>query len=307
MNTEIDLVETYKSYEINGIIDENDTHYLVEWKCDNSQSWILKKDANITSVEIFETKKKCNILNANNCINILSAAKRAYIYCRISSNNNGNISLNAQENMLLNHCKDNNYYINNIIFEVKSAKNMNHLHGLNQIFNEIINNEDKHNIVLCVYDISRFSRNMSQALEKLDLLLEMNIEIDFIFNNLKYSSSSTAQMKHQLRTELSQSQYLSEYTSDKVKNSIKYKKSLGEFIGKAPTGFTIKDKILTPIDLHSTVLVNKVEHMLLNGKSYKDILNDRKSAGLKYSSGTLISESFIDYINNKLKLQKRFK
>jgi len=226
--------------KVKKIIDKKNNLYLVQWEDFKQPTWVNHNDINPRCIEDYNNQQLINTYNSQLNININN---QAYIYTRISSKNYTGVSLEVQKLTLLNWCKDNKLFIKDIKTDNGiSASNMNNLTQLNELLLQLKQNQnDNNNITIVIYDISRFSRNSLQALQIIDELNKMGINIHFYTENVQYNNSSN---KHLIRTALSQAQFLSESTSEKVKRSISYKKSIGKHIGGIPYGYKRVDGFL---------------------------------------------------------------
>ena len=214
--------------------------------------------------------------------------KYAFLYTRTSNTQicEKNVSIDVQQIALIKYCYNNNILIKDIyVDDGKSAKNMTNQKELSKLkrdvlkFNIYDNTAKKY---VMIYDISRFSRNTLQALQLLDILSKNNINLYFLSENLYYDNPYN---KHSIRTQLSTSQYISEYTSDRVKKSLFLKKSKGEHIGTLPFGY--KRNALNKLE------VNKDElRILKHVKKAYNMFSKMKNQPRKY-----INEKILTTIN----------
>ena len=169
--------------------------------------------------------------NINNLFEKCSVTQNAIIYCRsstIGQNNFNHCSLDTQTFNCRYYCNQNNLNIINMSTEICRATSI-----VNQkVLLKIIDNFK--NINLIVYDASRFSRNILDGIILLNKCKEKNI----IIHNVKDNYSTK---KHQgycnFIDGIKNSECESKLISDRIKSSIKYRKSLGSNFGRSPYGF----------------------------------------------------------------------
>jgi DNA invertase Pin-like site-specific DNA recombinase len=169
----------------------------------------------------------------------------AIIYCRISSPKQKNkrhlnipngLSLLTQEEICREYCENNKLNIISVVHEVVSAREMRRMKKFHELISEM-----EPNSFLVVSDISRFSRNMRNALETLEELKRKQINIHAVCNNCSYDDQPLN--RFQFRSYLNQAELESDQISARVKRSIKNRKKLGSKIGKTQFGFdTYYDK-----------------------------------------------------------------
>jgi DNA invertase Pin-like site-specific DNA recombinase len=238
------------------------------------------------------------------------------IYCRISTKNQ---SLEAQEFTCKEYCKNNNYNIINIIHEVGSAyKNV----KLSKLENIIKNN---FNITLLIYSIDRFSRNVTKCNELLTLIENNNITLKSVKEDINLL---TPIGRHNFRNHVSQAQFESEMISERIKNTLNYKK-----LNTPAYGYLIENntKIIDKKEdnIYKFLIINYQQHIsskvfterlfkLLNilekpNESYikvdfynnDEIIDSNKSIKI---TAEMLSDIFNEYdINNRNKLWSIYK
>jgi len=200
--------------------------YLIKWVGSKVPTWIPETDF----LQI-DCKKEFHKYEANR--NNLSLQKKAYIYCRTSRRNDGKeVSLYDQEKCCLQFAEKCNI---NIIGVYKdngvSAKNMENQFALNFIIHNIKNGE-----CILFYDVSRFSRSMNQAIEKLEYLrTKIGAIVHSVHDSITWND--IASNRHNFRQLLSTSQLYSEMVSEKVSSALQYRIDRGDHIGYVPYGF----------------------------------------------------------------------
>lgn len=159
---------------------------------------------------------------------------QAIIYCRISQlkkykNLPAELSLKSQQFICEEYCQKHNIKIHSIFHETKSARNIENLTQLNEIIKIIT--ED---IVLIIAEVSRLSRNMQQALNLIHELNERQVIIHSVTENLTYGKLLDIRDKFNFRQRLNQAEFESDQISERVNRSIRYRKSVGAYIGGKP-------------------------------------------------------------------------
>lgn len=200
--------------------------YHIKWVGKKSPSWIYEDEfIDCDLLNEFNSYEK-NRANAN-------LPRRAYIYCRTSRRNaDKEVSLYDQEKRCLEFAKRNNI---NIIGVYKdngvSAKDMKNQFALNFVCSRIKKGE-----CILFYDVSRFSRSLVQAIQRLEHLrknvgaIAHSCHDGLTWNNIATNRNGFIQ-------NLSNSQLHSEVISEKVLSSIEYRKERGDHIGYVPYGY----------------------------------------------------------------------
>lgn len=159
--------------------------------------------------------------------------RNSIIYVRTSSVEQ---NLEAQLFSCEEFCFNNRLYIKEVIQEKCTAfRDVKSQAGLKKI---IESNED---INLVVFSVDRFSRNIARATELIKIMEQKRINLISVKENI---SLSTAYGKHEFRKLLSASQYEAELISERVKNSVKYRRANGIHMGPVPYGYTVFNKKL---------------------------------------------------------------
>jgi DNA invertase Pin-like site-specific DNA recombinase len=172
----------------------------------------------------------------NNLFEKCSVTHNAIIYCRsstVAQNNFNHCSIDIQIFNCRQYCSQNNLKIVNTVSETCSATKSANQKVLLKMIDEF------RNINLIIYDASRFSRNILDGVNLLHICKEKNI----IIHNVKDNYSTE---KHQgycnFIDGIKNGESESRLISDRIKSSIKYRKSLGTDFGRPPFGFK-SDKI----------------------------------------------------------------
>lgn len=156
----------------------------------------------------------------------------AIIYIRVSTLEQ---EIQAQKYSCESFCIQNNLNIKKIYIEKCSAYKNKSQPELYKLINE---NE---NTNLVIFSIDRFSRNIKIGNDFVQKLEKKKICLISVKENINLN---TALGKHNFRIYINAAQYESELISERVKNSIKFKKANNLHIGQAPYGFKIENKKL---------------------------------------------------------------
>jgi len=209
---------------------KNTLYYHIKWKGYKETTWEPEKNI-IHRVDLIEEYRDMTMIEN------MSLKSGGYIYCRVSSKEqskytNGHTSLQVQEETIRKHCAENDIDIVNCVNETYSARNMGKMKGLQYLLGIVSPGR-----TIFVYDISRFSRNIQDALNILEKLSKKNINVCSVSENINYNTPSG---KNQFRLQLCSSTYFSDMLSQKIKASISYRYNRGDYIGGTPFGFTTK-------------------------------------------------------------------
>jgi len=158
--------------------------------------------------------------------------KPTVIYVRASTQDQ---NTEAQQYSCEKFCSENGLEVVKIVVEKCSAYKFESQSGLEKILGEF------RDINLVVNSVDRLSRNVIKADGLLGVFSERNITL---MSCKERVSTMTAFGRHEFRSIISASQYESELISERVRNSINYRKANGIHIGKAKYGYTLFDKKL---------------------------------------------------------------
>ncbi len=228
----VDKINDENIQEIENILEckkkkDGINYYLIKWVGSKVPTWITEMDfCERDALNEFHEFERLRNNPKNN-------KHRAYIYCRTSKRNNEReVSLYDQERVCMEFAKKYNIEVIGIFKDNGiSAKNMEKQFALNHIINIIKRGE-----CLLFYDVTRFSRSMHQAIEKLECMRE---EIGALAHSVhdKITWNNIASNRHNFRQILSTSQLHSEIVSEKVMSSFEYKKKRGDHVGHIPYGY----------------------------------------------------------------------
>jgi DNA invertase Pin-like site-specific DNA recombinase len=179
---------------------------------------------------------KDNQYNAENNQHSVEMEKAA-IYCRKSTSKGidgyaglPELPLSNQEALCREYCMHNNLTVSKVVHEITSARDMDKMTKLNELVAQL-----EPGTVLLVSDVSRFSRNVLQALVALNELSQKQVSVHAVNPNCTFDEQSLN--KFQFRSHLNQAELESDIISDRVKKSIDTRRKLGCKIGKSKFGF----------------------------------------------------------------------
>jgi DNA invertase Pin-like site-specific DNA recombinase len=151
----------------------------------------------------------------------------------------------------------------------------------------------KEKIAVCFDKVDRFSRNVfdKRVASLYELAMKDEIELHFASDNLVITPDISATEKFHFGINLGLAKYYSDAISDNVKRAYENKIKKGEWIGKAPIGYTNtpdengnKDIIPDPARAHFIV---KIFEMYGTGNySLLQITDEMKKLGLKGTANT---------------------
>lgn len=206
---------------------------------DGSLQWIKKDNINPVLTEDYDSKMFADQFNLGRD----TSQGYAFLYLRTSAegpqpeegrlwSSDTSASIEVQRTELCSLVSSANLSLQRFGTDTgRSAKDMNNLHGLEllveqiEIFNE---SDDPDNprgpVFLYVWNVSRLSRNSKQAIALLDRLSSEGVTVIFKEEGVSYS---TAAGRHAVRTALSAAQLHSEGTSELVQKVVQLKKKNG--------------------------------------------------------------------------------
>lgn len=185
-----------------------------------------------------------------------------YIYCRVSSDKQanyvaGSTSLEVQQDTVYDYCDNNGITVEHCYFDICSARNMDKLYYQKELLKLC-----KPGDTIYVYDISRFSRNTLQALKLLEELDKQNIKIFSVKEGCTFNSPFQRNMFRML---LCKAENESDIISSRVKDSIKYRRQRGDYIGNPGFGYKceknkagIRKKVVNKEEMMVIELINKL-------------------------------------------------
>jgi len=227
---------------------------------------------------------------------------KAIILARVSTEEQkeaGN-SLPAQVERLKNYCRKKSFKIAKIFSFDESAYKTKR-DDFDKALEYLKSTKEK--IVVCFDKVDRFSRNVfdKRVASLYDLAMQDKIELHFASDNLIITPNISATEKFHFNINLGLAKYYSDAIGDSVKRANENKIKKGEWIGKAPIGYTDlknenKDKKPDPARAHFIV---KIFEMYATGSSSMRVIRDEmEKIGLKSNTKNpkLLSVSQIEHI-----------
>lgn len=156
------------------------------------------------------------------------------IYCRSSTlkqNQYNHMSIETQLFHCQNYCEENKLNITYFDSEVCRANSISNQRKLLKIINT------SKNINLIIYDASRFSRNVYDGINLLRKCKNKNIIIHIV-KDLAKSDNKYGYLK--IVDGIKNAEIESATTSDRVRNAINFRRSLGHKIGRCPFGYKVE-------------------------------------------------------------------
>ena len=198
-------------------------------------------------------------------------------YIRVSTKeqNNG-LSKETQRNNIINYANSNNLHISNIVEDTGTAYNKK-----SNILIDLITNNTHTNIL--VSRVDRFSRNVSYANDYFNIMKKNNNNLIAI--NEKVNSIYIPD-KQNIMNYIISAQFESEILGNRIKESIKTRKSNGSFIGNPPYG-----KKIIKVNNKRKCTDNKKEREIIN------FINDFKSC---LFSSTQLTKKLKKITNNNI-------
>lgn len=200
---------------------------------------------------------------------------KTLIYTRVATDNQNSQSIKLQQKEIINYCDKNHLKITKIYSEMLSGLDKSII--LEKIVNEIKDSEEK--VILCVYDISRISRNMfDKNFNQIhELIMENKLELHIVSINKVIGDKTSNADKFIFGMNVGLARYYSDVISNNIKRAFEQKRMNGEFIGKAPYGYlSIKNK-----DGKRELIKDKEKEKIIKDVFYLDDKNLSKSEILK--------------------------
>ena len=308
---------------------EGKKEYLVLW-ANYTESWVLESDISSFTIENYNTITKTNIKVSKEAQRAKQPiqSKKAFIYSRTSPKGKTSIqhklhnlqldnsssfsssggsgssagggsvtntvcdSIATQQYYCLKYCIENNIEIEYIAYDENvSGRNMGNLKKELGFFKEhLIPNFS----CIVIYDPDRLSRHSGKGLAFLDEMSSKNIDVHFVKQGYVYNKETPSHIKHQICTLLNNAEFYSNQTSERIKNTIKRKKSEGHKFGRPKFGYKFKkvngiNKIIPHRNQQKTITLIK--------KLYKDF-NRRNDKNMSQVARLIISELTSHKITN---------
>jgi site-specific DNA recombinase len=173
---------------------------------------------------------------------------QAFIYCRVSSDeqaNDNHYSLENQETKGREHCKSRDWRIADIRKDVASGKDA-HRDGFQDLIKAI--NSEKIDVVI-VYRLDRLSRNVRDIYDFLDLIAKHDVALVSMSESL---DTTNAMGRAMLGVMAVFAQLTREMIAENVKDGLMRRAQAGLYVGsrRGPTGYTYspEEKTLIPVE-----------------------------------------------------------
>ena len=271
-----------KEYHLKQIIlyNNNTGKSDVEW-ADGSITEINNKDLSEYTIKTF-----FEISKFNSSLTTLNYSKLGCIYSR-TSNSKNETSIQTQKENCKKYLKQHNYQLQYItVDEGVSGRNMGNLKKELGVFSSYLDSTN----ILVLNSVDRLGRHSGKGMEFLEKKAEKNLDVVFLNENILYNKDISSSDKLTVHNCLTQAEFLSNHTSEKLKKINQTKKNNGEYIGStAPYGYQIEKKE------KRCLITNKDEQKIICDilKEYKVLLS--KSCKKKH---------IYQKISNKLKIEK---
>ena len=265
-----------KDYMILRILKKQGDKVLILWS-NMTKSWINKNDVSeyaYTNQREIDTHNKQVKINASQTFNSI-ANKRAFIYGRISQTNKKikrynainntdthkttdagssssfgpsshpppyssigyefSDSIETQKEICYKACLEKNMLVDYAAYDEgvsgRNMKNINYELGawcpyLKPGFH-----------VLVVYTPDRLGRHNARVQAFLNTMIDRNIDVYFVKENILWNKDITSDKKRIIQHILTDAEYFSDQTSERIRNTISRKRAKGHKFGKPPFGF----------------------------------------------------------------------
>ncbi len=212
-------------------------------------SFIQSIKQHIIGVKNNEEQQVMTINHNNTSLDV--ETRDCVIYIRVSSEEQ---NYEAQKYTCEEYAFNNRLYIKQIYEEKVSAYKGQQQTQLVKLI------EENQNCNVIIFSIDRFSRNLKNSEEFIHKMTDKKINLLSVKENINLR---TAFGKHEFRKLISIAQYESELISERVRNSIKYRKENGIPIGNIPYGLVkFNKKIVKDADEQ-----NIIKFIVKNSKS----------------------------------------
>jgi site-specific DNA recombinase len=217
----------YPTEILDSKFEQNQVWYLIQWKGYTQPTWEPER----------HIKHRTDLLDAyhetQTLENLRIGTSGCYLYCRVSKRPLPNApSLEVQEAAMRKYCEEQDLEVLGVVKEIYSATNMSRLRGLQYLCTCVSSGQH-----ILVYDVSRFSRNVREALNLLEQLKRRNVRVRAVEESIVYGD--TASGRNYFRLQLCASEYYTDLISTKVRASISHRRLRGDYIGRAPFGYRL--------------------------------------------------------------------
>jgi DNA invertase Pin-like site-specific DNA recombinase len=205
-------------------------------------------------------------------LDTLNIYRPSYIYIRCSTKKQNDISSNSvslqTQNSLCNQfCQNKELQVTKVISEICSARKPD---KQKKLYNFIKNNS---NCNIIIYDVSRFSRNIIEGIKLLEKCLKNKITIYTVVEKIMFDDTTDIGY---FTSFLIKTQAESDAISYRVKNTIEFKKSIGQFLTKPKYGFKIikNDETNLVVDNEEEQIIIDIILKLKYGSLYENVIDN---------------------------------
>lgn len=203
---------------------------------------------------------------------------KTILYIRVSTTQqvNDGISLEAQEQRLIQYCEFNGLEVVGILKdEGLSGSNANR-EGYRKLMDMVMTKEID---AVAVYSLSRFARNTVEVLKSIELMNKNNIQFHSLTEKIDTTSPTG---RFFLTTLAALGQLEREQISERTKDALAHKKSKGERTGGIPFGYELdEDGIHLIENQREQSIISIVLSLKELGYSYRNIAKELENRGLK--------------------------
>lgn len=203
---------------------------------------------------------------------------KTILYIRVSTTQqvNDGISLEAQEQRLIQYCEFNGLEVVGILKdEGLSGSNANR-EGYRKLMDMV---KTKEIDAVAVYSLSRFARNTVEVLKSIELMNKNNIQFHSLTEKIDTTSPTG---RFFLTTLAALGQLEREQISERTKDALAHKKSKGERTGGIPFGYELdEDGIHLIENQREQSIISIVLSLKELGYSYRNIAKELENRGLK--------------------------
>jgi len=249
----------------------------------------------------------------------MNTTKKCAVYVRVSTQDQAKhgISLRAQEEALKNYAKAQDYEIFKVYKdEGKSGKDIVHRPAMQEMLRD---SELRKFQAIFIYKLDRFSRSLMDLITTIEQLKDWGIDFVSLQDKIETTSATGKLMFHIISAF---AEFERNVTSERTKFTMNSKFRGGNLVTKAPKGYRVVNKELTPTEnsyliqeIYQTFHNNNISLTQLAKKNnlsvngLKKVLSNQTYLGkIKFAGKIipgkhtpLISQGLFDQVQNKLK------
>lgn len=231
------------------------------------------------------------------------------VYLRVSSKNQGSCfsnscSLQSQLENCKKYAEQNNMIIDNVYQDIGSGFNFKNRPDFKRMVRNLYFK------TILVSDISRFHRNVYEGLQQLEKFCKKQITLISVNDNLKYGPNSNLNEKARFRRTLGYAEDEWLKISNRINNSIKYRKNRGDYIGNPPFGFKTernKNNVLKLVeDKNEQNILAQIKKFISQKFSYEEVAEILNENNIKKRQ-KIWNKNMVKYVVKKNNLQTKVK